>query len=149
MIDIISSKKHLCLHRVSTMNLTNVITITVTNIMRSISSISIYVVINKPFSPQSQYHESYKWAMKAVQLLVPSNPPKVGTYHHDHDVNHHDFDDNVAHDHRHDHRFTTGDHRCVTSGQQGLCCQKRVRQSKLLMIMILSIKIFSMKLIIG
>ena len=26
---------------------------------------------------QSQYHESYTWAMKAVQLLVPNNPPKV------------------------------------------------------------------------
>ena len=48
--------------------------------------------------------------------------------------NHDDFDDDVYHDQRHDHRFTTGDHRCVTSGQQGLCCQKRVRQSKLLMI---------------
>jgi len=26
---------------------------------------------------KSQYHESYTWAMKAVQLLVPNNPPKV------------------------------------------------------------------------
>ena len=107
-----------------------------------------YILSKTPLSPQSQYHESYKWAMKAVQLLVPSNPPKVGTYHHAHDVNHHDFDDDVNHDDfdhdvnhddfdddvAHDHRFTTGDHRCVTSGQQGLCCQKRVRQSKLLMI---------------
>ena len=31
---------------------------------------------------QSQYHESYTWAMKAVQLLVPNNPPKVEKYHH-------------------------------------------------------------------
>ena len=30
---------------------------------------------------QSQYHESYTWAMKAVQLLVPNNPPKVEKYH--------------------------------------------------------------------
>ena len=30
-----------------------------------------------PPRPQSQYHESYTWAMKAVQLLVPNNPPKV------------------------------------------------------------------------
>ena len=30
---------------------------------------------------QSQYHESYTWAMKAVQLLVPNNPPKVKKYY--------------------------------------------------------------------
>merc|ERR1719219_1118128 len=38
---------------------------------------AIYNELSSHSFMKSQYHESYKWAMKAVQLLVPSNPPKV------------------------------------------------------------------------
>merc|ERR1719158_2325117 len=38
---------------------------------------AIYNELSSHSFMKSQYHESYTWAMKAVQLLVPNNPPKV------------------------------------------------------------------------